>query len=381
MNVLSHLPSSEMCCGCAACSGVCSFSAIQMLANAEGFLHPVVDGEKCVGCRACEHACPVLSERQPTKPLQTFAARAKSADLRLVSSSGGLFTLLARQVLARQGTVFGVKCRLADGEVVFSEACNEVELAEFRGSKYVQAAVGNIYSEVESRLESRRMVLFSGTPCQVAGLKAYLGRDYDQLITIDFVCHGVPSPYAWRRFLAQHGRRNFKEVLFRDKRYGWRKYAMSVKDERGRKRCGNLRGFTFLWGFIADLYNRSSCYHCAFRDGRNASDITLGDCWGVEEIAPMLDDNTGISVILTHTAIGDSLLEEIRDELELVSTNWDRVASGNPSLIVDVKPHPRRAAFFAALERGEAFDRIIRRELGMSVWRRVWRGALRRFKR
>lgn len=351
-----------------------------MFPNAEGFLHPVVDGEKCVGCRACEHACPVLSERQPTKPLQIFAARAKSVDLRLMSSSGGLFTLLARQVLARDGSVFGVKCRLADGEIVFSEARTEVELAEFRGSKYVQAAAGAVYHDVKSRLESRHTVLFSGTPCQVAGLKAYLGRDYDTLITIDFVCHGVPSPYAWRRFLAQHGGRNFREILFRDKRYGWRKYAMSVKDERGRKRCGNLRGFTFLWGFISDLYNRSSCYHCAFRDGRDTSDITLGDCWGVEKIAPLLDDNTGTSVILTHTTIGNSLLEEIRDDLELVRTSWDRVVSGNPSLIADVKPHPRRAAFFAALERGVEFDRIVRRELGMSFWHRFLSVALRKFK-
>lgn len=371
MNGMPRLSVGMDCCGCGACAAACMRSAIQMTGDSDGFLNPNVDAAKCVGCMACERVCSNLVARNPVKPLAVYATRAKDDVLRQGSSSGGVSSLLARLILQDGGAVFGVRCDSTDGNVAFAEARTESEFAEFRGSKYVQADTGCVYRDVKRCLEAGCEVLFVGTPCQVAALKSYLGRDYDRLLSVDFVCHGVPSPLAWKRFLAQHGDRGFSRIVFRDKRAGWRKYAMRVVTTDGRDCCSNLKGYTYLWGFIADLYNRRSCHQCHFRNGCNASDITIGDYWGVEERFPALDDNRGVSLVVIRTHKGESWFARMLPEVVWAESDWDHAVKGNPSLVSDVRPHAKREEFFARLSRGEPFDEIVRDLLDMGFFRRI----------
>lgn len=377
MSIAPSLPMVQDCTGCEACFSACLNGAIVMRPDDEGFLHPHIDGSKCIGCGACESACPVWAKRESSRSLSVYAAQAKERELRKTSSSGGVFALLARQILAGGGIVFGVRCNLKTGEVMFAEVSAKEEIWPLQGSKYVQARVGGSYKRAKGYLDGGKRVLFSGTPCQIAGLKTYLGKTYDNLITVDIVCHGVPSPLAWRRFLLQHGDGAFNEIVFRDKRKGWRKYAMSLITSDGKQRCGNFKGYTFLWGFIADLYNRRSCYHCQFRDGKNMSDLTLGDYWGVETKFPELGDESGTSLVITRTLQGKDLLKEVGSCLSLENSSWEHAVLDNPSLVHDVTPHKNRDVFFERLSKGEKFDSIVRDLLEMGFFKRLCKRAVR----
>ena len=190
------------CCGCHACASVCAHRAITMQVDEEGFLYPVIDKDTCVECGLCEQVCPFVNQASTVQPLKVYAARSNDEELRRKSSSGGVFTLLAEAVIREGGVVFGAK---------FDKGWNVVHawtdaldgLADFRGSKYVQSIIGSTYEEAKHFLRQGRKVLFSGTPCQIAGLKRYLCKDYDNLLTVDVVCHGVPSPLVWKKYLSE----------------------------------------------------------------------------------------------------------------------------------------------------------------------------------
>ena len=376
------------CSGCAACAATCPKGAIVMRSDEEGFLQPCVEGSKCVGCHLCEKACPVNHPSEPRlKDVEVYAARANDTELRLSSSSGGIFSLLARRILVQGGIVFGATCDLKTGVVHHIAAHNEEELAGLRGSKYVQSDVRETYREAKAALESSIPVLFSGTPCQIAGLKSYLHSSTptqdSNLTCVDVVCHAAPSPLAWQKFLEKHepasaqGRGSaraegplLRSISFRRKNCGWKRYSLSLRFANDKEYLADLKTATFLRGFLSELYNRRSCHQCAAREGRSGADITLADYWRVHESFPQLDDDKGVSLVLVHTTKGRGLWQLISKQVESLQSTLADALRTNPSIVQSAPMSPKRAKFFKSLTKGKDFDWIVERLLHRPLWRR-----------
>ena len=357
------------CCGCSACVQKCPKQCISLKEDNEGFLYPEVDKSICIDCGLCEKVCPVLHQCEPRKPLKVYAAKNLDEEIRRQSSSGGVFTLLAEQVIQEGGVVFGA--RFDENWEVKHDYTETIEgLAAFRGSKYVQSRMEDNYRKAEEFLKQGRKVLFSGTPCQIAGLKRFLRKEYDNLLTVDFVCHGVPSPGVWRQYLketvAQMCDKNsvstdpiskenahVESISFRDKSSGWKKYSftltLSTTSRSGVKNTVSLCEVhsknIYMRGFLANLYLRPSCYTCVAKSGKSCSEIAIADFWKIEEIDSSMDDDKGTSLVLIYTQkgmetfnvrknsikeksykealLGNSSIEKSVQKNEYVSKFWD----------------------------------------------------------
>lgn len=338
------------CCGCSACVQICPIQCISMQEDYEGFLYPKVDEAQCLHCNKCEKICPVINRGEIRLPLLVLAAVNPVESIRMQSSSGGVFTALAEHIIHEGGVVFGA-CFDANWEVHHTYTETIDGLSAFRGSKYVQSKIENTYKEAKVFLQEGRKVLFSGTPCQIAGLKNYLGKTYDNLITVDVICHGVPSPLVWRDYLKYitrpkggNGKNTVLSSLnemppigaisFRDKRNGWQKYGFVVRgsgDRRKPKKFGlpsvndkkeivyethskNL----FMQGFLKDLYLRPSCHNCPSKAGRSVSDISLADFWGVMSLLPDFFTDEGVSLVLAYSERGFDMLNSLGLEIQTV---------------------------------------------------------------
>ena len=306
------------CCGCTACKHICPNNCIYLVEDKEGFLYPKVDAAICVNCGLCEKVCPVLNFKSELLPLETYAAINEDEYIRKKSSSGGVFSLLAEWVIGSGGRVFGAR---SDSEwMVITESIDSLEdIDAFRRSKYLQSNLKDSYLKCREILKDGRLVLFCGTPCQISGLKNYLRRQYDNLITVDFVCHGVPSPGVWRRYLGELFPRDSDRVIsdinFRDKKNGWKNFSFVIDYTEGGKKFSLASVYSeniFMRAFLNDLILRPSCYQCPVKCGRSHADITIGDLWGAENIVPDMDDNQGVSLIMTNTPKGKKLLEKIQ---------------------------------------------------------------------
>lgn len=358
------------CCGCSACVQRCPKHCISLREDSEGFLYPQVDAHLCIDCGLCEKVCPVLHAGEPHKPLVVYAAKNRNEKVRLQSSSGGVFTALAETVIHEGGVVFGA-CFDGQWEVVHDYAESNEKLAKFRGSKYVQSRIGDCYRQAEIFLKAGRQVLFSGTPCQISGLKLFLRKEYENLLTVDVICHGVPSPGVWRKYLKeeiarQRDRKNIflprpiheKDVLiegisFRDKTLGWKKYSfaltLSTTNGSGKKLsfCCRMpsQENLFMCGFLADLYLRPSCYVCPAKCGKSESDLTLGDFWGIEHVIPDIDDDKGVCCVLANTIKGMKCLVEL--DIEKCDAAYDDVCRYNPALVRSVELNEKRKIFYS----------------------------------
>ncbi len=364
------------CCGCEACRQVCPKECIRLVRDEEGFGYPVVDLEHCIECHRCEQVCPFMKLGAPRKPLAVYAACTTDEGLRKASSSGGLFTLLAEETLSRGGVVFGARFDETWG--VCHDYTETVEgLAPFRGSKYLQSRIGDNYQRAELFLKEGRPVLFTGTPCQIKGLVHYLGHVYDNLTTVDVVCHGVPSPMVWQRYLTtlRAGQGKISGISFRDKSVsGWRRYDFVVQSTEGE----GVRQFygdnIYMRGFLHDLYLRPSCYACMAKGGRSQSDLTLGDYWGVERTCPdldrALDEDKGTSVVLIHSAQGQRLWSELTCRSQ--ETTYASALAGNPSIEQSVAEPPKRQLFFEQIN-AEPLDSLIARLTATPLHKRLWR--------
>lgn len=368
------------CTGCGACVSICPKQAITMRADGEGFLYPVVDGEKCVECSLCEKRCPAGKD-VPEKHAKILGAQAEDAELRKVSSSGGVFTLLARDTLAKGGVVFGAAFD-ENLRVEHVGALDETELAGMRGSKYVQSDATDAIQNAVSLLGRDIPVLFSGAPCQINGLLAALGRQKtDKLLTVDFVCHGVPSPGVFASYIRElekeHGCRA-TGYAFRDKRLGWKNFSAVATFEDGTEHTGTQVDEPFLYGFLQNLYLRPACHACTqLRGERHPADITIADLWGAEKLCPEKDDDTGLSLVMANTQKGRQALEALGAKLETFPLGGlEEMARGNPGLLAPAKPHEKRAAFFKRY-RTHGFEsrRVMKLLRGKSRFERALRRA------
>lgn len=379
-DLMIQIEDKRRCCGCEACRQVCPKECIRLEHDAEGFGYPVVDQERCIECHRCEQVCPFMKQGEPREPRTVYAACATDEELRGASSSGGLFTLLAEETIGRGGVVFGA--RFDETWSVCHDYTETLEgLAPFRGSKYLQSRIGDSYRQAEHFLKEGRPVLFSGTPCQIKGLTYYLGHNYDNLATVDVVCHGVPSPMVWQRYLTTTLRAQPDEVAvitFRDKSVsGWRRYdfvAQMATSTGG----GSVRQFygdnIYMRGFLHDLYLRPSCHACMAKGGRSQSDLTLGDYWGVERTCPdlerALDGDRGTSVVLVHSERGATLLAGAACRYQ--ATNYASALTGNPSIEQSAKEPPQRQTFFERIDE-EPLGSLIARLTATPWHKRLWR--------
>jgi coenzyme F420-reducing hydrogenase beta subunit len=299
-----------------------------MLADTEGFLYPRIDNDKCIKCGRCEMACPVIILGSERTPLQVYAAKNTDGTIRNASSSGGIFTAFAKQIIQESGVVFGARFNDA-WEVVHGFTESIKGLVEFRGSKYVQSNIGNTYKQAQDFLEARRQVLFSGTPCQISGLKGILQKEYKNLLTVDLVCSGVPSPEVWRKHVKNYEKKGtITNINFRAKyphitnsRRGvggtgnWKTFMFSItfddKKTIYKKQIGLEHGDAFQQGFINNLFLRPSCHRCPLRSFKSGSDITLGDFWSIEKIAPDFADDEGVNVVLLNTIKGEGIYSKL----------------------------------------------------------------------
>lgn len=368
------------CCGCASCVQVCPPKCISFPEDKQGFRYPVVSESNCIDCGACELVCPMTKQRLEVVPSFIYAAKNKNVFIRRTSSSGGVFTLLAEQVLALGGVVFGARF---DGhwEVVHDYAETAEGITAFRGSKYMQSKIGDSYRIAKSFLHTGRKVLFTGTPCQIAGLKSYLKKDFDNLLCVDFVCHGVPSPKVWRRYLKEIVRRNdrnpfsqvfsskgdsiVKNVIFRDKCTGWKNYSFTVSfsetsDEREQNIVSKSMSFSenaFMNAFLNNIILRPSCYECRFKAGRSGSDITLGDFWGIDKLRPSFDDDLGTGLVMMNTEKGHHFCSLV--EMDFVEMTYDEAKKYNPCIYKSSRVHSLRPYFFWKLDKSFSLHGLI----------------------
>lgn len=360
----------DACCGCGACAAVCPKGCIEMREDRFGFLRPAVNADACVGCGACERACPALGERDPDGCERVLWARAKDGGLLSRSSSGGVFGLLAREVLDDGGVVVGAAW--ADGcESVRHVAVGDVsDLDSVMRSKYVQSEVGpEVYRAVRNALRSGRKVLFSGTACQVAGMRGYLGElaDSGLFLGVEVVCHGAPSPLLWRRWVEHVGDREggcVADVNMRCKETGWKSYSVRYEVYRqGGPRSEVLIPHGEDWymrGFIGNASLRPSCYACPAKRS-SGSDVTLGDFWGVRERQPEAFDDAGVSAVIANTPRGLAAVEAVLGGAEWGESSLDRVVPDNPSLVRSIESYKHRAAFMAAFVDGVSIPEMMRR--------------------
>ncbi|MDO5424150.1 MAG: Coenzyme F420 hydrogenase/dehydrogenase, beta subunit C-terminal domain [Eubacteriales bacterium] len=339
----------ERCCGCAACANACPADAISMEEGAEGFSFPVIHPDACIHCGKCLKVCPVSekAEKEPfphAKSPQCFAAAAEDA-IRLKSSSGGIFRVLAEEILAKEGVVYGAAW---EGLTVQHIRVTEKEmLARLSGSKYVQSRIGSTYRQVKEDLEQQRQVLFSGTPCQNAGLLRYLQKDYENLTTVDIVCHGVPSEKLFQAYLADvHGKENVKSVAFRTKEFGQNCANGVVTYQNGKKKMISASLDPFEKGFHKSLFLRKSCYECRYAAPPRAADFTLGDFWGLEKYNPALKDERGVSVVLLNTEKAEKMWTELSQKLSLCEKVPLETALKSNRFRKKSRRHPARERFF-----------------------------------
>lgn len=342
----------ELCTGCMACYNICHSKAIQCKADSEGFLRPYILQEKCVSCGLCRDVCPANKEL-PDKHMdkQVYACWNNDFSTKQTSTSGGAFTAFAEVILAKGGKVYGAAFD-ENFDVAHISVSQPDQLWKLRGSKYVQSDIRLTYKNIKDDLSKGYLVLFSGTPCQVDGLYAFLGNRFaEKLYTLDLVCHGVPSPKVWRDYLdllQKKYRSRLTDVKFRDKTNGWHRYNLKFTFESSKIHMNDLFHDPYSCGFLRNYYLRPSCYHCKYTNVNRPSDITVGDFWGYTANPDNRDDDTGISMIMLNTANGRALFDAAKKDLTYLDQTLALAVNGNQPLREPSQPPQDRDEFWNA---------------------------------
>ena len=339
----------EKCSGCTACSQACPKQCITMQNDDEGFVYPVINEEICIECGRCKVVCPVLHHDEGKTPQKVLAEKNTNEDVRSTSSSGGVFYELARRFIEDGGVVYG--CALDENMVARHVRVENMDkLNALRSSKYVQSDMGQTMREIREILLSGRKVLFSGTPCQAAGVRNFLGKNYENLFVVDVLCHGVPSPKLFADYLdylsGQYGGGKPISVNLRNKQRGWKRLYMEVRFDNG-KRHYVYSGYDRYEGmFLNNLSLRPSCYECKFTTTERYGDITLGDFWGIGKKYPQWDDDKGISVVMLNTEKGIAEYEQVANLFDGREEELNTAKAGQRTLYAPTQKNPSRDAFY-----------------------------------
>jgi coenzyme F420-reducing hydrogenase beta subunit len=362
------------CTGCMACFSVCTEHAVSMKEAAEGFLYPVIDARICKKCGKCSSVCPMLnsSEKKGGYTQKSYAAYSKNRKIRRSSSSGGIFSEIANSIIDRNGIVFGAAFN-ENFSVCHVGIDTKDNLRLLRGSKYVQSNINNSYIRAEQYLNKKRAVLFSGTPCQIAGLYSYLNCNHETLYTIDLVCHGVPSPlifFEYKKWLEKkHGK--LIDYFFRDKKWSWQRFNIKadfyvespdVKNLTNRY-LGTWEEDPYMRGFLRDYYLRKSCHVCRYAKIDRTADITLADFWGYRDTGKTFKErDKGISLVLVNTSRGEQLFKEIKERICCIEAPISWAVKGNRALSSCFPPAELRGEFWADFN-NKGFEYLIEKYL------------------
>lgn len=341
------------CSGCYACVSACPKGCISMKRDEDGFLYPSVEESVCVNCGACDKVCYYNGQPSIKTVDRVIAAANKNEEIRGSSSSGGVFYSLAKSVIEDNGVVFGAA--FDESFNVLHKSIERVEdISQLQGSKYVQSDIGECFVQVKDYLKGGRKVLFTGTPCQVSGLLSYLRDDRENLLTMDFICHGVPSPMVWRKYLdemIEKYRSNIKNVSFRSKEKGWKTYSMRIEFENGSVYSSKINDDPYLRSFIMDIHLRQSCNDCKAKGCDRPADITVADFWGIGKVNEQMNDDKGVSVIIVRGEKAKVAIAMMENEFEHFESDIDTVKKLNPSILRSVHVNKLRGKFFKAVRK------------------------------
>ena len=377
------------CCGCSSCFAVCPASAISMQTDDEGFPYPVINSDKCIHCGQCVKVCAFKADqkarffsekasetecaqsvnyykRKKRSVPYTYAVKHLNMDIRMESRSGGVFTALSDFILGKGGVIYG--CALTED---FSAAHIRAEDADtrdlMRGSKYIQSDMGDIFIRIKDDLQNGREVLFSGTSCQVAGLSAFLGKDYENLFLVDIVCYGVPSPAVWHRYLRWQEKKSKSLVIgaeFRNKySFGWKSHLESLYMINGKQVNSQIFKSLFYGHWIL----RPACFHCPYKDVIHPGNITIADYWGIDRIEPSFNDDKGVSLVMINDEKGLDFFDTVHHDLEIIETDVEK--SLQPSLIAPF-PEPDDREMFWNDYRKKSFETIAKKYAGYGDFNR-----------
>lgn len=363
------------CVGCGACANVCPKNCLNMIVDKYGFLHPEIQKDNCVTCGACEKVCPIINKNIKEKnTVPAYAVYSKNDKVRASSSSGGLFYTIAKYIIENGGIVYGA----AFDENLYLRHTG-VESAEdlylLQGSKYLQSDIKLCLREIKKHLSDNRPVLFCGTPCQVEGLLRYLNKPYENLFTLDFICHGVPSPKAWQEYIRSQEKAFSSKVCsasFRDKTYGWTSFSSTLNFVNKSEYLEAHHKDSYMKAFLQNISLRKSCYNCSFKTLNRNSDITMGDLWGIKNILPSLTDDMGVSVAFIQSEKGKQIFEQVNESLWIQEIPSDLVIANNSAVVKSVYEHNFRDYFFQNLGK-QNFKKLVEDCLNPSYYVRLKR--------
>ncbi len=356
-----YVTSYTKCTGCMACVNICPHNAIEVVKNEEGFLYTKINDEKCTRCNLCKRICPAnkVYKNKYEKP-EFYAVINKNEKERKNSSSGGVVATIANEILKEKGTVYGVELQGNNAKHIRIE--NKEDLHKIMGSKYLQSEIGKIYKDVKKDLENNRKVLFTGTPCQIEGLKSFLNKEYEKLICISIICHGVPSPEIFKKYLEEKEKnegRKIENVEFRNKKNGWHKFSMNYRYKEGKEESKVFTNDEYMQGFLKNYYLRESCYNCQMRfEKKNSADIIIGDFWGIELVFPDMDDDKGISAVIINSEKGFEIFKKIQNNITYKKTTFEDILRANPVLTSSVKYTKKKQQFFDLIKNNEIIPSI-----------------------
>ena len=361
------------CSGCGACENACPKNCITMKQDSEGFFYPEINRDSCIQCGRCLSVCPFQKKLDAAPLPECYAAINRNEKIRLKSSSGGIFSALAEKILEQQGVVFGS---------AFSEDFKQVEivavnhpdrLEQLYGSKYLQSQAHFSYKAVKTALHEGKVVLFSGTPCQVSGLKSYLGKEYANLYCMDIICHGVPSPALWKKYADYIESKHCGKITginFRSKEQTWLNFGM--KERIGERDFFSSKSKNpYMVMFFRNYCLRPSCYHCKIR-GHSSADITVGDFWGIQAVYPDMEDGKGVSAVLIRTEKGCALFNQIKDAVIYHSCQYEDVVRNNSAEVHSVQWPKERNKFFIDMNNLE-FGRIEKKYMKGGIEKKIIR--------
>ncbi len=345
------------CCSCAACMNICPKQAIRIKSDADGFNYPEIDRTVCIECGLCKKVCAFQNVSvNKNDPIATYVAISKDKDVLSLSSSGGAFVALASLVIKKKGVVFG--CAYNDSmEPEHICVDNLLDIKKIQGSKYVQSNINNTYTQAKKYLKEGRQVLFTGTPCQIAGFKSYIGKEYSNLITVDLICHGVPSIDFFKgyiKYIEKNVRGTVIDFKFRDKSKGWGHVEKVVYRQNGVIKEKLIQPFESYYHsyFLSGDILRENCYECKYACKDRQGDFTIGDYWGIEKVHPKVDTKNGVSILLVNTPKAFNLMDEIAKYLDLTDSVFEQAIEQNEQLKKPTCKSDRRAKIFKAWNEG-----------------------------